>query len=522
MNRSASQSLQVRKPAVSSSKGLVTSQNRIASEIGANVLRKGGNAVDAAIAISFALGVVEPWMSGIGGGGYMIIRHADDENAQVVDFGMQSPAGLQSADYPIIGGKANDLFPWSAVKDDANIIGAKSVAIPGQVAGMGVAHRAFGTLPWEELVSPSVSEAKQGLLVDWYAQLVLSGAAKGLAKFPTSKSIYLDEDSFPKASSWTAIEQNRFDQSSLAATLDIIAKNGPEAFYKGSLAEKIVSDLHNAGGRHTLEDFSQYRAKIVPASVFKYKGHKIFSTPHMTAGATLERVFQLLSNWEVSGSKPTADDFAAFDAAIRQANQERLNTIGDMVHEPAPSCTTHFNVVDEQGTIVSVTQTLLSVFGSRMTLQNSGILMNNGIMWFDPEPGKANSISAKKRCLANMCPTLLERSDGTHFGLGAAGGRKIMPAVVQLAAYLLDFNMDLDEAIHEPRIDVSLAETTIVDSALAMSVKEALKQLLPSVTFAPRTSYPYHFACPSIVERKNLSNYGVTEVMSYWADTVTA
>ncbi|EFO30198.1 gamma-glutamyltranspeptidase [Roseibium sp. TrichSKD4] len=522
MSRAASQSIQIRKPAIKTEKGLVASQNRIASEIGADALRKGGNAIDAAIATSFALGVVEPWMSGIGGGGYMIIRRAGDDGAQVVDFGMRTPAELKIDDYPVIGGKASDLFPWPVVEGDTNVFGAKAVAIPGQVAGMAKAHEAFGSLPWADLVAPAVIEAEEGLMVDWYAQLILAGAAKGLAKFPASRAAYLDEDGFPKASAWTALDQTRCDQSTLATTLAAIASQGPSAFYRGAIAQSIVDDLQSAGGRHTLEDLSGYQAKIVTASEFEYKGHRVFGTPEMTAGPTLERVLQMLKDWSPSGSKTTDQDFAIFDRVIREANQERFETMGDLEHELAPSCTTHFNVVDDQGTIVSVTQTLLSIFGSRMTLPKSGVLMNNGIMWFDPELGKPNSIGPNKRCLANMCPTLLERSDGTRFGLGAAGGRKIMPAVAQLTSYLLDFGMDADSAIHEPRIDVSLTDTTIADNALQAGVRNGLRRKLPSLSEAPRTVYPYNFACPSIVERSGPCNAGATEIMAYWADTVSA
>ncbi|MGB3313702.1 MAG: gamma-glutamyltransferase [Albidovulum sp.] len=522
MSRSASQSQHIRKPAAISEKGLVASQNRIASEIGASVLRRGGNAVDAAIATSFALGVVEPWMSGIGGGGYMIVRRAGDAGAQVVDFGMRAPAGLRTEDYPVTDGKAGDLFPWPLVKDDANAIGARSVAIPGQVAGMGAAHRAFGTLPWAELVGPAVAEAEAGLVVDWYAQLILSGAAKGLARFPASRATYFDADGFPMASAWTALDQTRCDQRALAASLATIANKGADAFYEGPLSEQIIRDLQAEGGRHSLEDFRQYRARIVPAAEYGYKGHKVFGTPDMTAGPTLARVLHLLGEWQPVGPKPTAEDFATFDRAIRQANRERLEMMGDPATEAAPSCTTHFNVVDEDGMMVSVTQTLLSIFGSRMILPESGILMNNGIMWFDPEPGKPNSIGPGKRCLANMCPTLLERSDGARFGLGAAGGRKIMPAVAQLTSFLLDYGMDADEAIHEPRIDVSLAEKTIADSAMPADLLARLQRLVPEITFAPRTVYPYSFACPSLVGRSGKTNSGATEVMAHWADTVTA
>ena len=522
MNFAASKSQQIKKHAVVSKKGIVASQNRIASQIGVDILRQGGNAIDAAIATSFALGVVEPWMSGIGGGGYMIIRRADDEHAQVVDFGMRAPQCLRVSDYPILGGKANDLFPWPVVKDDSNVFGSKAVAIPGVVAGMAKAGSAFGSMQWFDLIKPAVEEARKGLLVDWYAQLILAGAAKGLAQFPTSKSIYLNEDGLPKASAWTALDQTRCYLGQLANTLETIATEGPASFYSGTLAQQMVVDLQSSGGRHCLEDFKNYRANIVPASELNYKQHRIFSTPEMTAGPTLERTFGLLSNWKPNAPQPDAVDMVVYDSAIRQANEERFENMGDDIPELAPSCTSHFNVVDDEGTMVSVTQTLLSIFGSRMTLPQTGILMNNGIMWFDPEPGKPNSIGPGKRCLSNMCPTLLERSDGVRFALGAAGGRKIMPATAQLASFLLDFNMGVEEAMHTPRIDSSLAEVTIADECFPQKVQNTLQKEIPSVTFAPRTIYPFNFGCPSIVSSNGIQNEGVTEIMSPWADAVTA
>ncbi|MCI2399068.1 gamma-glutamyltransferase [Aliiroseovarius subalbicans] len=520
MSRAFSQTQKITKPAVSSNHGIVASQNRIASEIGADVLRRGGNAIDAAVATSFALGVVEPWMSGIGGGGYMVIRRAGEDKAQVIDFGMRAPQGLQVADYPIVGGKASDLFPWSAVKDNANVFGARSVAIPGQVAGMAEVHKSFGIHPWADLIGPAIEEARAGLVVDWYCQLVLASAAKDLAIYPASKQMFLDQEGYPLASAWTALGQNRCDQSALAISLERIAKDGAGAFYAGSMAEAIVADLRAAGGRHTVDDFSNYSAKAVPASEIRYRDHRIFSTPEMTAGPTLERVFDLLSDWQPQGLMPKPDDFAVYDRTIRQANAERFERMGDVEHEPAPSCTTHFNVVDADGTMVAVTQTLLSIFGSRMVLPETGILMNNGIMWFDPEPGKPNSLGAGKRCLANMCPTLLQREDGAQFALGAAGGRKIMPSVAQLASFLLDYEMDLDTAIHQPRIDVSLADMTIADDSFPTELRDGLEEAISPITFAPRTTYPFNFACPSVVSREADINSGATEVMSPWAEAV--
>ena len=209
------------------------------------------------------------------------------------------------------------------------------------------------------------------------------------------------------------------DLSRLAASLRTVAKDGPRAFYEGPLAQSIVADLQAAGGHHTAEDLAQYQATLVDARHYAYRRHEVIATPTLTAGPTMRRALDLMTAWQPDTDGPNAEGFIAYDRAIRQANQERYDTMGDIEHEPDPSCTTHFSVVDAAGNMVAVTQTLLSIFGSRMMLPQSGILMNNGIMWFDPEQGKPNSLGPGKRCLANMCPTLLERADGAQFALGA-------------------------------------------------------------------------------------------------------
>lgn len=515
-------SWQIAKPATTSSNGIVAAQSRVAAAVGADILSKGGNAVDAAIATSFALGAAEPWMSGMGGGGYMVVHMADDPTPKVVEFGMHAPHGLRLEDYPIVGGKAGDLFPWPAVLEDRNVFGAKSVAVPGQVAGMGLAHETFGTFNWADLLAPAITLANDGLPVDWYAQLILGGSAKDLSAFPASAETFLEDGAYPKSRGWTALGDTRCDLSRLAASLQTVARDGAQAFYKGPLADSIIADLNAAGGHHAARDLTTYKATLVDAHIHTYRDHRIISTPTLTAGPTLNHALDLLTKWHPKGDTPDATAYAAYDAAIRAANTHRYATMGDTEHEPDPSCTSHFNVVDSAGNMVSCTQTLLSIFGSRLMLPTSGIMMNNGIMWFDPEPGKANSLGPGKRCLANMCPTLLSRSDGAMFALGASGGRKIMPSVAQLTSMLLDYGMDLDTAMHTPRLDASLAEITIVDDTLPAEVIAELQTLLDHVQPAPRTIYPLHYACPSAVSRQGTLNTGATEVMAPWADAVAA
>ena len=522
MTHQQNASWQITKPATTSPKGIVAAQSRVAATVGANTLSQGGNAVDAAIATSFALGAAEPWMSGMGGGGYMVVRMADDPTPKVIEFGMRAPHGLRTDDYPIVGGKAGDLFPWPAVLEDRNVFGAKSVAIPGQVAGMGLAHDTFATMNWADLLAPAIALADAGLPVDWFAQLILGGSAKDLAAFPASAETFLDPGGFPKSTGWTALGDTRCDLTRLAASLRTLATQGPQAFYAGPLAQSIIADLNAAGGRHTLDDLSAYKAVLVNAHIHAYRDHQIISTPTLTAGPTMNHALDLMADWQPNGAAPDAAAYAAYDAAIRAANTHRYDTMGDSEHKPDPSCTSHFNVVDSAGNMVSCTQTLLSIFGSRLMLPTSGIMMNNGIMWFDPEPGKANSLAPGKRCLANMCPTLLSRNDGAMFALGASGGRKIMPAVAQLTSMLLDYGMDLNTALHTPRIDASTDDVTIVDDTLPIDIINALRSTLNNLQPAPRTIYPLHFACPSAVSRLGAQNAGATEIMAPWADAVVA
>ncbi len=193
MTRQQNASWCIKKPATASETGIVAAQSRVAASAGAEILSRGGNAVDAAIATSLPLGAAEPWMSGMGGGGYMVVHLANDPTPKVIEFGMRAPHGLRIDDYPIVGGKAGDLFPWPAVLEDRNVFGAKSVAIPGQVAGMGLAHETFATLPWADLLAPAIALADAGLPVDWYAQLILGGSARDLAAFPASAETFLED-----------------------------------------------------------------------------------------------------------------------------------------------------------------------------------------------------------------------------------------------------------------------------------------------------------------------------------------
>jgi gamma-glutamyltranspeptidase/glutathione hydrolase len=499
----------VRKSVVATRGGVVAAQHRRAAEAGAVVLEAGGDAVDAAIATSFALGVVEPWMSGPAAGGCMVLGRADEARAHAVDYGMRSPRELDPADYPLAaGGKAQDLFAWPLVKDDRNIQGAAAVAVPGVVAGMALAHQRFGRLPWRELVAPAVALARQGMLLDWYAALMIASNARALSLDRDAAALFLEDGRWPPLVSWTAVTEKRLDQRKLSSTLEVIASEGPKGFYGGEIGKALVKDIREKGGCLSLEDLAAYRAHMVDALEIPYRGGRVFAAPGMTGGPTLVRAFQLLSQ----DAKPSYLSYAkALDAAWR----ERLQTMGDR-----EGCTTHFSVVDRAGNLCAVTQTLLSVFGSRVVSPSTGLLLNNGIMWFDPEPGKPNSLAPGKRCLGNYCPVIGETPERRRFALGASGGRKIIGTVLQMSSFMMDHGLGLEEAFHRPRIDMSGEGRIIADRALAPETIAELNRFLPTTT-ARRGIFPYAFAVPAGVLREGTLNMGCTEIMSPWGDAAS-
>jgi gamma-glutamyltranspeptidase/glutathione hydrolase len=496
-----------RKRVVATRGGVVAAQHRRAAEVGARVLEAGGDAVDAAVATSFAVGVVEPWMSGLAAGGVMIVWRAKEGRAYAVDYGMRSPRDLDPADYPVVGGKAQDLFAWPRVKDDRNVQGATAVAVPGVAAGMALAHERFGTMPWRELLAPAVALAREGLLVDWYAGLVIASNARALAQDPDAAALFLEEGRWPPQLNWTSANEKHLHQAVLGKSLESISVEGAGVLYGGDVGRALVKDVRAKGGSLSIADLEAYRPHIVDALEVPYRGARVFAAPGMTGGPTLALAFKNLGEKE----KPGYIDYArALDAAWR----ERFQTMGDK-----EGCTTHFSVVDRAGNLCSVTQTLLSVFGSRVVSPSTGIPLNNGIMWFDPEPGKPNSLAPGKRCLGNYCPVVGETPKGARFALGASGGRKILGTVLQMSSFMIDHGASLEEAFHRPRIDMSGEGRVIADRALPADVVKHLGEFMTTTT-ARRGIFPYAFAVPAGVMRDREMNMGCTEIMSPWGDAV--
>jgi len=519
---------QIRKPAVTSKGGIVAAQSRRAAEIGAEVLAAGGDCIDAVVATGFALGVLEPWMNGMGGGGAMVLYRARDNRVEVIDYGMRAPNSLRIADYPLgnDGGMAADIFPWARVKDDRNVHGPGAVAVPGMVAGMGEAHQRYARLPWQELLAPSVALAAEGLLIDWWTTLMISSSAADLRRYPASAAAYLT-DGLPPNPQWGIRSVVRMPQQQLQATLSHLANAGAPDFYRGDLARSIARDVQGAGGSLSVEDLAAFHAHVREPLKIPYRGGTVFATPELTAGPTLAHTLRLLqADLQPSGGAPGADAYLAYAEALQAAYRERLKGMGDAdgrralgAEYLAPACTTHYSVVDRDGNMAAVTQTLLSNFGSKFQTPQSGIMMNNGIMWFDPTPGTTNSLAPGKRCLTNYTPVVAEAADGRRLALGASGGRRILPAVTQILSFVMDFDMDLDGAIHQPRIDASEGAIVIADTRLAPETRATLAARF-DVEEAPHQTLPMKFACPSVVLRNGATNSGASEVFQPWSEAV--
>src|SRR5215470_20275609 len=518
-----SNSQQLRKPAVSSRGGIVASQSRRAAEVGAAVLAAGGDCVDAVIATTFALGTLEPWMSGPGGGGAMVLYRAREDRYEVIDYGMRSPNSLRVEDYPLTGGAASDIFPWPRVKDDRNLHGPGSVAVPGVVAGMEEAHRRHAKMPWKELLASGAKLAGEGLLVDWWTTLMIASSAVDLRRYPASAASYL-QDGLPPNAQWGIKSTVRLPQDRLKATLEQLAARGARDFYEGDIARSIAADIKAAGGALSVEDLAAFRVYHRDALQIHYRGGKVFATPELTAGPTLASTLRWLQQKLTPGRAPDAAAYTEYVLALQAAYRERLSDMGDAdgrralgAEHLAPACTTHFSVVDRDGNMAAVTQTLLSTFGSKYVTPQTGITMNNGIMWFDPTPGVPNSLASGKRCLTNYTPVLAEAADGRRMAAGASGGRRILPAVTQLLSFVMDYGMDLDAAIHQPRIDASEGAVVIGDVRLPVPVHDALRARFDYEQARIQT-FPMKFACPSVALRDGTTNFGATEAAHAWGD----
>ncbi|WP_193183396.1 gamma-glutamyltransferase family protein [Nisaea sediminum] len=479
------------KPAATGKRGAVASQNVEAAAVGQAMLEAGGNAMDAAIATAFALTVAEPWMSGLGGGGFITLYSAKEKAVRVVDFAMKSPKGLDTATYALAKGTGADLFGWPAVVEDRNVNGPHSIAVPGTVAGYALALEKYGSKSLAEIVAPSAALARRGHRVTWWTTLMCGADMPALRKYPTSAEIWLPNGCPPAMDANPA--PKFIPMGKLADTLEELGRDGAGSFYRGKIAERIAKDAARFGSTLSMADLEAYEAEIQEPISMTRGGATYYVPAGLTAGPSFADALKDLP--EFSAAAPDAATYAAYAKTLKAAYEYRMEHLGHAGDHGDRSCTSHIAAADAEGNIVMITTTLLSRFGSRLLFPETGIMMNNGINWFDPRPGRPNSLKPDTKPLCNMVPAVVTRDGKPWFGFGASGGRKIMPAVFQLCSFVSDFGMDLATALDAPRVDLGAIDTIYADARLDEATLAALKQVAPTESWPP-TTYPIMYACP--------------------------
>lgn len=470
---------------VYSEKGIVASSSSIASEIGINILKSGGNAIDAAIAVGFALCVTYPSAGNIGGGGFMIIRKNTGEVC-VIDYREAAP---KSATRNMYLDEKGEIIP------EASTTGYRATAVPGTVAGFELAYKKFGKLKWKKLIEPAIKLARDGFEVSRSLARQLSDSSNPIFKFPESKKIFHKQNNFYK-------EGDIFKQPDLAKTLKRIQKHGAKDFYSGKTAKLIVEDMRVNNGLITFEDLKLYKPVIRKPVIGTYRNYTIISMPPPSSGgAVLIEMLNILENYDLKNlghdspqkyhllieamrrayadrskyfgdpdfvkipikgltSKSYARELSNSIDTNRASSSESITTIAPQSYESEE--TTHFTIIDTEGNIVVNTYTLNGSYGNGAVVKGAGFLLNNEMDDFTTKPGKpnlygliqgeANAIEPYKRPLSSMTPTIVLKDEKPFLALGSPGGPTIINTVLQVIINVVDHEMNLQQALNAPRI----------------------------------------------------------------------
>ncbi|HKE26434.1 MAG TPA: gamma-glutamyltransferase [Bryobacteraceae bacterium] len=462
--------------------GMVVTRETHATEAGLNVLKSGGNAVDAAVAVGFALAVTHSSAGNIGGGGFMLVRMADGRTA-FIDFRERAPEAA-----------SHDMYLDAAGKPTQDsTLGYRASGIPGTARGLEYASKKFGTKPWAELVRPAVKLATQGFPLS-YAQANSLRNARGLAQFAESNRIFLRNGKFYEAG-------DIFVQPELGRTLERIAQLGAADFYEGETARLLAQDMKEHGGLITLADLKGYKVIERPVLTGKYRGFDIITSPPPSSGGVgiLQMLGMLEGTSYEKGGAGSAEVVHYMTEAMRRYFADRSEYLGDPdfykvpltsllepsyirhrrdsidrekatasseVHpavevHPEANETTHYTVADGQGNIAMVTYTLNGGYGSKVTATGLGFLLNNEMDDFAAKPGapnmfglvqgEANAIQPRKTPLSSMVPTIVMRDGKPYLALGSPGGPTIINTVLEVMVNVLDFHMNVQEAVNWPR-----------------------------------------------------------------------
>ena len=474
------------------SQGMVTA-DPLAAEAGVEILRDGGNALDAALATAFALGVTSPIGSGIGGIAGLVVWH--EGKASAFDGSTRAPLASRPEMFELVGGdKRSGMYGWPAVKDEANVEGPLSVSVPGAVAAYELAHRRLGKLPWARLFEPAIRIARDGMVMDWYGTLVYGTSAVRLHKNAEAKRVYYREGGAPYRPPTGFEPADRLFQPDLARSLEAIARGGAKVLYHGELASAIAEDIRRLGGVLSREDFAAYEAGAPPPHAVEYRGHRVITVPGLTGGPTVARALGLLGRQDLRmHAQGSAESLHRIAVALRAAFAERLTSMADMPN------TTHLNAVDRDRMCVSLTATLGGGFGSGVMVKDTGIVLTNGTYWFDPRPGRPNSIAPGKRVLWAGAPTIVLRAAEPFLVCGAPGGRKIMSAVAQVVVNAIDYGDGPQDATSRPRIHDE-GEKLQVDSRIPEEVRAALGEMGHDLDVKVEDVMSTNFARPGAIQ----------------------
>jgi len=464
---------------VEANNSMVVTRHFLATEIGNNVLQNGGNAIDASIAISFALAVVLPQAGNIGGGGFMVI-HNEDSNF-TIDYREQAP--LQATEKMFITDGSYD--PKLALES------YQSSGTPGAVAGMYLAHQKFGSIEWKDLIQPSIDLARNGFIVTKTLEHALENNIEKLKKFEATRKIFFKHGMTLRAG-------DRLIQKDLANTLELIAINGQDGFYRGRTAQLIEQDMFNNNGLMSQKDLSLYQAKMREPIEFTYKDLDVITMPPASSGGLmLALMLNMIENLELDNESQSPQNILKISEVMQIAYSLRSVYLGDSDFYDVPFSeflskdkakellsnvnfdnstrkedfqpekfkfkenTTHFSVIDKYGNAVSNTTTLNTAFGSGVVIEGTGILMNNEMDDFSSSPGienyflllgnEANKIEPLKRPLSSMTPTIVLREGKPFIITGAQGGSRIITAVLHIILNYYEFKMSAKDAVYANR-----------------------------------------------------------------------
>ena len=504
-----------KKDAVASN-GMVATNHPLGSAAGLEMLAMGGNAMDAAIASVFALSVVEPMMVGIFGAGF--INYYDASSDQFVNIDNYSVAPMAAT--PDMYDTVSDTWPdYMETVDRANLVGYKSVGVPGALMGWCYAEEKYGRLGLDTVMQPAIRYSKRGFSVSRYLADIIRLNRDDLAMFPASAEVFLPGGK-PPAVGQTIV------RADYARTLKAVAVEGPDALYKGQIGETVVADMSANDGIITCDDFENYRIHFREPVRGTYRGYEIVSVaPTSSGGTAIIEILNILEGFDIAAlGFGTAAGAHLLAEAMKIAFADRFEYLGDPAFVEVPvgaltdksyaaarrgeidtahareysygnpslyagegTDTTHLTTADSDGNVVSTTQTIHAVFGSKVTTPGTGMLLNNTMNIFDPHPGNANSIAPGKRMVSSMSPTIVMKDGKPLMALGTPGATRIFPSVLQAIVNVIDHGMTLQEAVEAPRIWTQ-GQDLEVESGISGKVQEALKEMGHDVQVVPRVA----------------------------------